>query len=184
MRWLPLAVLLVVAVTAWLAWLRRAHLVVTVRGPSMVPTYQHGDRLLARRRAGRRVRVGQVVVVDLPERLRPIPEWVTPEESLANRRVIKRVAAVAGDPVPFRIDDSPVVPPGQLVLLGDNPDGSGDSRLYGYVPTDAVVGVVLRPLHGQAPAVPVKPEPRADPVRVPCPDERHVAHRPVDRGER
>lgn len=73
-----------------------------------------------------------------------------PEDRLRNSRVIKRVAAVPGDPVPFPIDGSgPLVPPGSLVLLGDNPDGSGDSRQYGYVPVDAVVGVVLRSITGR-----------------------------------
>ncbi|MDP9845356.1 S26 family signal peptidase [Streptosporangium lutulentum] len=145
MIWLPLAATAVAA--AWLEWLRRRHLVVAVRGPSMAPTYHHGDRVLVRRRSGRRLRTGQVAVVDLPERLRPMPDGVSLEESLRNRRVIKRVAAVPGDRVPFPIEGpGPVVPSGCLVLLGDNPDGSGDSRQYGYVPVDAVVGVVVRPL--------------------------------------
>ncbi|GGL03553.1 S26 family signal peptidase [Planomonospora parontospora] len=131
--------------TGWLVWLRRRHLVVTVRGPSMAPTYRHGDRVLVRRRRGGRLRTGQVVVVDLPEGIRPLPEGVGPEEAVIHRRVIKRVAAVAGEPAPFPVEGAePVVPPGCLALLGDNPDGSGDSRQYGYVPADAVVGVALR----------------------------------------
>ncbi|ACZ85534.1 S26 family signal peptidase [Streptosporangium roseum] len=148
MIWLPLAVTGVAALAGWLVWLRRRHLVVTVRGPSMTPTYRHGDRVLVRRRSGGRIRTGQVALVDLPERMRPVPDGTASEDILRNRRVIKRVAAVPGDPVPFPVQGpGPVVPPGCLVLLGDNPDGSGDSRQYGYVPTDAVVGVVLRPLH-------------------------------------
>jgi signal peptidase I len=147
--WLVMALVAIVAPLAgWLEWQRRRHLVVTVQGQSMSPTYQHGDRVLVRRRRphdGRRV--GEVVVVDLPARLRPVPDGTSAEDSLRNRRVIKRVAAVAGDPVPFPIEGSePVVPAGCLVLLGDNPDSSGDSRMFGYVGADDVVGVVRRTL--------------------------------------
>jgi signal peptidase I len=139
--------LLLLGLLGWLAWLRTRHLVVTVQGASMLPTYRHGDLVLVRRRSGRRVRNGEVVVVDLPDLVRPIPRGVSAAEALLNRRVIKRVAAVAGEVTPLAVREfgSPV-PPGNLVLLGDNPDGSGDSRLYGFVPATAVVGVALRRL--------------------------------------
>ncbi|WP_329490317.1 S26 family signal peptidase [Kitasatospora sp. NBC_01246] len=43
-----------------------------------------------------------------------------------------------------------VVPGGQVVLLGDNPAFSTDSRLWGAVPATSIVGVVLDgvPLRG------------------------------------
>ncbi|WP_433254962.1 S26 family signal peptidase [Streptosporangium sp. CA-135522] len=153
--WLPVTVAVAATLAGLLEWLRRRHLVVTVRGPSMVPTYRNGDRVLVRRRSGGRLRTDQVAVVDLPERMRPCPDGTSPENILRNRRVIKRVAAAPGDPVPFPIEgNGPVAPPGCLVLLGDNPDGSGDSRQYGYVPADAVVGVVLRVLRERVPGGP------------------------------
>ncbi|MEU9509540.1 S26 family signal peptidase [Micromonospora sp. NPDC048170] len=118
----------------------------------MAPTYMHGDRVLVRRSRPGRVRAGQVVVVDLPERLRPVPTGVDPAEALLQRRVIKRVVAMAGEPVPAAIDTATtVVPPNRMVLLGDNPEASGDSRQYGFVPLDAVVGVVVRRMSGPDP---------------------------------
>ncbi|GAA0937136.1 S26 family signal peptidase [Virgisporangium aurantiacum] len=143
MTWLLLAP--VAALAGWGAWLRLAYLVAVVEGQSMTPTYRHGDRVLVRRRRGHRVRTGEIAMVDLPESMRPIPDGVSPADSLRNRRVIKRVAATAGEAVPPSIEGrGTVVPEHHLVLLGDNPLGSGDSRQYGFVPVGAVVGVVLR----------------------------------------
>ncbi len=145
-----------IAVTA-VQWLRTHLLVVTVRGLSMAPTYRHGDRVLVRRRPSRGVRAGQIVVVDLPESVRPLPPGIPPAEALRQRRVIKRVAAVAGDATPAGVVHAPApVPSGRMVLLGDNPLASGDSRQYGAVPLDAVVGVVLRRMGGSAAPVAVR----------------------------
>ncbi len=148
MTWL-LLVVPVAALAGWGLWLRLTYMVAVVEGPSMTPTFRPGDRVLVRRRAGRRLRTGEVALVDLPESLRPIPAGVSRADSLRNRRVIKRVAATAGEAVPAVVEGrGPVVPGDHLVLLGDHPLASGDSRQYGFVPVDAVVGVVLRPLPG------------------------------------
>ena len=48
----------------------------------MAPTYQHGDRVLVRHRPGHRMRTGEVALVDLPESIRPIPDGVSPADSL------------------------------------------------------------------------------------------------------
>jgi signal peptidase I len=64
--------------------------------------------------------------------------------------VIKRVAAVPGDPRPkawlpaTRQPTEAHVPTGKLVLLGDNPDWSNDSRQMGYFPAEQLLGVVVR----------------------------------------
>ncbi len=115
---------------------------VTVRGASMEPAYRDGDRVLVRR--GHRPAPGQVVVVrDLPARAVPGPALL-----------IKRVAAVPGDPVPrdrvAALAGVPerYVPHGQLVLLGDNPAASFDSRHRGYFAAAQVVGTVWRSLPG------------------------------------
>jgi signal peptidase I len=166
-----LGVLLVVAAVTIALWvLRRRFLVVTVQGISMSPTYRDGDRVLVRRMRGQRACAGQVVVADLPPlvgsqagdlpmdvKVAPVggPELVAAGDGrlgLSPSRVVKRVAAVAGDRTPAGVDGAgavdiqPVVPAGELVLLGDNPSASSDSRHYGFVPTGAVIGIVLRHL--------------------------------------
>jgi signal peptidase I len=112
---------------------RRLLLVVTVEGTSMQPTLQPGDRVLVRRRRGQPAR-GSVVV--LPKPAGTEEHWV-----------IKRVAALPGDPVPApvrpAVGGAATVPPGRLVVLGDNRH-STDSRRWGFVPVDQVVGSVVR----------------------------------------
>lgn len=64
--------------------------------------------------------------------------------------LIKRAVALPGDPVPrdagpaLAVLDDEVVPPGRLVAIGDNPSSSYDSRHYGYVTADRLLGAVLR----------------------------------------
>jgi signal peptidase I len=114
-----------------LGWLRLSWLTVTVVGPSMQPALQAGDRVLVRRTSLARVRTGQVVVLD--------------DES---GTIIKRVVAAPGDPVPPSLAGNVAgpVPPGRLLLLGDNRDRSADSRQHGYYDGAHLVGVAVRPL--------------------------------------
>ncbi|MFC4049534.1 S26 family signal peptidase [Actinomadura syzygii] len=141
--------------------IRRGLLVATVSGRSMEPALRSGDRLLVRRTP--RARRGQIVVVRARVPLlagRP-PEADTAvmvEPSAAELEshatygllLVKRVAAVGGDPVPREacpaLRDVPekVVPPGALVVLGDNPPLSWDSREFGYVRPGECVGVAIR----------------------------------------
>jgi signal peptidase I len=134
--WLVPAV--VIVFLAWAVVQRRRLLMVTVHGVSMEPTYHSGDRLLVRRSRLDRVRTGQVVVVQVPGAAPGDP---------TDGRMVKRAVAVPGDPVPSGIDVAgPVVPAGRLLVLGDNPARSNDSRRLGYIPADALIGVVLRPI--------------------------------------
>lgn len=132
------------------AGLRRRFVIVTVRGPSMLPTLAPGQRVLVRRCAGDTVAAGDVVVLrgqpstspGAPPIRRPTgPEWL-----------IKRALAVPGDPVPRALVPAlagvghELVPAGSLVVLGDNAGASVDSRQYGYVDAERLVGTVVRTL--------------------------------------
>jgi signal peptidase I len=122
-----------VVLVAALALVRRRLLVVTVRGVSMLPTYEAGDRVLFRRTG--RVRPGQVVVLRLPANA----ERVDPGEDL----LVKRVVAAAGEPVPPDVPPgSGTVPSGHIVVRGDG-TRSYDSRHWGAIPAGLVEGVAL-----------------------------------------
>ncbi|HZN71738.1 MAG TPA: S26 family signal peptidase [Micromonosporaceae bacterium] len=146
-----LLVLLAIAV-----WLHRRYVLINVVGMSMQPAYHHGDRILVRRTQCSHVRRGQIVVfeylVDVPD---CTADDVTPpaasEGSVRDRSwLLKRAIAVPGDPVPrdriasLQNGSDLVVPPEHLVVLGDNPVASMDSRNFGYVPARRVLGVVVR----------------------------------------
>lgn len=125
-----------VALAAVVVWLRRRLTVVTVSGHSMMPTLLPGERILVRRTPVRRVGRADLVVFARPRTAQH--SWM-----------IKRVLAIPGDPVPRR--DVPVlwgysearIPANRLVVLGDNPADSYDSRHFGYVSAEAVLGVVV-----------------------------------------
>jgi len=131
---LLLAALGIGAATAAWAVLRRRFVAVTVEGLSMRPTLAPGDRVLVRRARLDAVRPGQIVVLGNPDLM------------------IKRVVAVPGDPVPdlgatgVAGSGERTVPPGKLVVLGDNPAFSLDSRRLGYLPGERLLGVVVRRL--------------------------------------
>ncbi|TDV56241.1 signal peptidase I [Actinophytocola oryzae] len=126
-----------VAVVAALLWLRLRLVVVTVRGDSMAPTLRSGDQVLVRRKPLRAVPAGALVVFARPRTTEP--GWM-----------IKRVIAVPGDVIPrARVATlwsypGNRVPAHQMVVLGDNPDESYDSRHFGYVEEQALLGVVHR----------------------------------------
>ncbi|WP_052422620.1 S26 family signal peptidase [Nonomuraea candida] len=108
-----------------IGWIR-----VTVRGNSMSPTFRDGQRLLARRlrRAPRRWEVIVFRVAD---------------EELPHR--IKRVAAVAGDPLPDWLAPAlhgvSHVPAGYVAVAGDN-TRSQDSRQLGLIDCRDIVGAI------------------------------------------
>src|SRR5690349_12492261 len=114
--------------------MRRRLFVVTVEGGSMEPSLRAGDRLLARRVRIDGIRPGDVVVLEGPDdKLR----WTRPPSgrlAAGDHLLIKRVAAVPGDPAPRRtapaLADHPAqqVPPGHLVAFGDNYRDSLDSK--------------------------------------------------------
>jgi signal peptidase I len=146
-------VIAAVVVTTSLVLLVRARrlVVVDVQGPSMEPTLYDGDRVLVRCAPLTAVRTGDLVVVARPQ---------SHEFATAGPWVIKRVAAMPGEQIPPVIGHSwaendidfagAVVPEGRLLLLGDNPARSGDSRHWGFTTGDAVLGVVTRSMRPRA----------------------------------
>ncbi|MBT2369922.1 S26 family signal peptidase [Streptomyces sp. ISL-10] len=151
-----LAVLALLAACGFLVWIRLRYTVVTVDGRSMLPALSPGDRVVVRRTRLARIRQSDIVVVRQSRTpLRRIPVGVRPRQPRLDRTgpwFIKRVAAVPGDPVPresvhaLRDAADPSVPSGRLVLLGDNPESSYDSREHGYFPADRLLGKVVRRL--------------------------------------
>lgn len=153
-----LAVLAALAAATALAalWLRGRYLVVTVHGESMLPTYRPGERVLVRRTPAGALHAGQVVVLRGHQALPPeaFPPGIPPgmDRTALAPWIIKRVTAVPGDPIPrdtvpaLRSEPGTHVPAGRLVVLGDNPARSHDSRRTGYVAADRLYGVAVRKL--------------------------------------
>ncbi|MDW4903363.1 S26 family signal peptidase [Streptomyces californicus] len=130
-----------------LSWIRRNITVVRVLGSSMSPAYADGETVLARRVRASRLRSGDVAVL----RTETGPRAVTGSE-VTYLPVIKRVAALPGEAVPADFQGrtahtagiTGTVPTGRVLVLGDNPERSVDSRDYGLLPLDAVEGRVVR----------------------------------------
>jgi len=123
----------------------------TIHQVSMQPTLMEGDRILINRLTYhfRDPQAGDVVVFNSP---------INKDEDL-----VKRVVAVEGDEVAihdgslyvngvaqeepylleqdFRGEETEVlVPAGQVFVLGDNRNNSGDSRIFGPIPRDSIIG--------------------------------------------
>lgn len=119
---------------------------VKVRGPSMEPALVSGRTVLVVR--GLRLRVGDVVVIERPDEMEPA-RWLAPPLSRplgTTPWLVKRIAAGPGDPVPAAVRasvDADAVPDGVVVLLGDNPRVSYDSRQAGFFPRDRILGRVI-----------------------------------------
>ncbi|MFI6316903.1 signal peptidase I [Nonomuraea sp. NPDC050556] len=135
MRLLAWSALAAAGVVVLVVRLRRRYVEVTVDGTSMAPTYQPGDRVLVRRAHLPDLRVGDIVVLRHPDSRRGT--WL-----------IKRVAALPGDAVPTalrsRLGGETTVPAGEVVVLGDAGKRSYDSKHFGSVPAERVLGVAIR----------------------------------------
>jgi signal peptidase I len=139
-----------------IAWLHRRFVVVNVDGQSMRPALHAGDRVLVRRRSLRHIRAGDIVVVTFTEHRQTSRHPGAAARGSRNLSghtwMIKRAVAVPGDPVPASVATTvsatpgTLVPDGRLLVLGDNTDGSIDSRHFGYLSGDGVLGVVVRQL--------------------------------------
>jgi signal peptidase I len=129
-----------------------------IPSPSMAPTLEVGDRVLVNKLAYRthEVRRGDLIVFERP------PETSHGTEGEI-KDLIKRVIAVGGDTIegrngevyvngelidePYIVDGTPttdldreVIPEGMVFVMGDNRQNSEDSRVFGPIDEDTIVG--------------------------------------------
>ncbi len=150
---LVLEVVVIVVAAFAIAMLVQAFLLkpFTIHQISMRTTLEEGDRILLSRLTYhfRDPQSGDVIVFQSP---------VNQEEDL-----VKRVVAVAGDTVEIKdgrlyvngvtqeepyVLESPfegpdletTIPSGQVFVMGDNRNNSGDSRLFGPIDVDSIIG--------------------------------------------
>jgi signal peptidase I len=155
-RGMVIEILVIVAAAFAIAMLVQAFIVkpFTIHQVSMEPTLLEGDRILLNRLTYhfRDPERGDVVVFHSPE---------NKDEDL-----VKRIVAVAGDrllikdghlyvngglqeePYLFQQDfagelPETTVPEGRVFVLGDNRNNSGDSRLFGPIVTDSIIGTAI-----------------------------------------
>ena len=131
---------------------------------SMYPTFDVGDQL-AVEKVTKRLKPfyrNEVVVFNPPQAFRDIVENQYGDKSKGKEALIKRIVAIAGDKVEVNrgklfINDQPqdepwvaenalytfgpvVVPPGNVLVLGDNRNHSLDGHIWGFLPTTNVIG--------------------------------------------
>ncbi len=94
----------------------------------MAPTLRPGQLVLVAR--GLRPRAGDIVVVEGPNGV----------------EMVKRVSAGPGD------EAMPgwILGPDEWLVLGDNREASTDSREFGALPTEAIIGRVVMAIHRKA----------------------------------
>lgn len=164
MRRIVKDVLLPVAVAVALAFVIQASVAkpYEIPTPSMTPTIQPGDRIIANRLVYRfrGIQRGDIIVFDPP----PSATSTCGESGGGNIPFVKRVIGLPGDRVevrgattyvngaPYVVAEArtptyekswPVVPKGDLLVLGDNRNESCDSHLWRpdpFVPESNVIG--------------------------------------------
>ena len=134
-------VVLALSVIALARWqLGRRWLVITVRGDSLSPTLRAGERLVVRRPRGRPLAYATGDIIVFAVGSPPLATRSGPDHR------VKRIAAVAGEPVPgwaraaLGAREDALVPADRVVGAGDNAR-SQDSRQLGYIAVSAIVAV-------------------------------------------
>ena len=131
---------------------------------SMYPTFEVGDQLAVEKVTKRTKPLyrNEVVVFTPPQAFRDIVEGQYGDKKRAREALIKRIVAVEGDKVevkngklyingeradePFVVEDAEyqfgpvVVPPDNVLVLGDNRNHSMDGHIWGFLPKKNVIG--------------------------------------------
>ena len=148
-------------------FVRNVAITYTVNGPSMEPTFLEGHRVLVNRFGA--ISFWGISLYGQPGFLFNGPERgdmiVFEPQQPGTEKIVKRVIGLPGDKVDIangvvkvndlatnytekrtdpksHLDYPVVVPPHSYYVLGDNRDQSNDSRNWGYVPTQDIVGKV------------------------------------------
>ncbi|HEY4483015.1 MAG TPA: signal peptidase I [Candidatus Paceibacterota bacterium] len=134
------AVIIVVPIRLWVAQ------PFIVSGESMVPTFQSADYLIVDELTYhfRNPSQGEVIIFKYPKD--------------PSKYFIKRVIGTPGDTI-----DGKVLPFGQYFVEGDNRGASSDSRIWGTVPRDNIIG---RPIVRLLPISEIDFLPGTDPETV------------------
>lgn len=125
-------------VLAFVIFLARNFHTIKVKGDSMEPTFKSGDTVLVSRAYWL---VGQIKKNDI----------VVVQPQPGGEFLIKRVYATGGETIDlYNAPDNwslaqgePVVPPGEFYVLGDNRPVSEDSRIWGPVRLEQIMGKVI-----------------------------------------
>jgi signal peptidase I len=122
---------------------RRAYGVAGVVGGSMEPTLSPGDHVLFRRGTPHHPHPGDVVIITTARLAVLVPSASGIVERSPDL-MIKRLVAVAGDPVPCGVPcGCATVCDGRVVVRGDA-DRSLDSRTWGCIPVQVLTGRATR----------------------------------------
>jgi len=147
--------LVIVIVACALTWGLRTYVIEAFRIPSgsMLPTIQLMDRVLVDKfffRYTDHLSYGDIIV------------FRTPPSAHATQDFIKRIVGLAGDKVEIRnhttyVNDKPlyepyvvdqsnddfapiVIPAASVFVMGDNRNNSDDSRVWGFLPVQNIIG--------------------------------------------
>jgi len=114
-----------------------------VEGVSMEPTIHPGSLFLMFRYSDSNPpRRGEVAVSSIPPSVYQMPRYSHLRKHPPKITLMKRIVGIPGDRIVLQ-GKSQIIPPRQYALEGDNRIKSLDSRVFGTVPYQALIGRVV-----------------------------------------